>query len=64
MMLLQTKHFREAVRECNQSAVYVRVRVDEVPIVDQELCIGTGVLVYHTKYKAVKQNKFFLHIYS
>ena len=58
------KHFREAVIERAQSAVHVRVRVDDVTIVDQELCIGMGVLVYHTNYKAVKQNKFLLHIYS
>jgi hypothetical protein len=44
MMLLQMKHFRDAVRERAQSAVYVRVLVDDAPVVDQELRIGMGVL--------------------
>jgi hypothetical protein len=44
MMLLQMKHSRDAVSERTQSAVYVRIRVDDAPIVDQELCVGMGVL--------------------
>lgn len=40
MMLLQMKHFRDAVYERAQSAVFVHVRVDGAPVVDLELCIG------------------------
>ena len=44
MILLQMKHFRDAVSESAQPADYVLGRVDDVLIIDQELRIGMGVL--------------------
>ena len=44
MMLLQIKHFRDAISKRAQSAVHIRVRVDDAPRVDQELCVEMGVL--------------------
>jgi hypothetical protein len=43
-MILQIELFGDAVSERVQSAVDVRVRVDDAPTVDQELCIGMDVL--------------------